>query len=126
MIERHTQRFIISLGSNSQAEKYIPYALKELRKALTIDKESELMQTKPVDFPYPSEDFINVVLWGETTLDKEDIYQLLHKLEDHAGRQRSKPALVPLDADLLVWGNDVLKPCDLERPYMKQFFANPA
>lgn len=119
MSEVRKQKFIISLGSNTRAMEYIPYALTELRKVLNIDRETELMRTKPVDFPYPSGDFINVILWGETDLDREEIYDFLHRLEEVAGRERNTPALVPLDADLLVWGDEVLKPKDLERPYMR-------
>ncbi len=77
------------------------------------------MQTKPVDFPYPSADFTNVVLWGHTDKSREELCTLLEELEDYAGRRRDTPALVPLDADLLIWNGEVLKPKDLERPYMQ-------
>lgn len=123
MEEKARQRFIISLGSNTQANEYIPYALSVLRSNLCIDKETELMQTKPVDFPYPSSDFTNVILWGETELSLDEVYKLLRSLEDYAGRRRTTPHLVPLDADLLVWEREVLKPQDLKRPYMKELIS---
>lgn len=113
------QHFVLSLGSNIEAERYIPYALETLRRELCITRQTPLMQTKPVDFPYPSADFTNVVLWGHTDKSREELCTLLEELEDYAGRRRDTPALVPLDADLLIWNGEVLKPKDLERPYMQ-------
>lgn len=112
-------RFIISLGSNTDAKSHIPRALEALRQALVLDYESAQTLTKPVDFPYPSGYFTNVLLRGSTELEREAVYTLLHQLEQTAGRTRETPALVPLDADLIIWDDEVLKPKDIERPYFK-------
>lgn len=112
-------RFLISLGSNRPDSHYIDYAVAELRQAFSITRESELMYTEPVDFPYPSSNFWNLILWGETALTKNELLSLLNQLEAHAGRDRSKPHDVPLDADLIIWDEETLKPRDLERPYLR-------
>lgn len=113
---------LISLGSNYEADKYIPYALARLRATLSIERETELMLTEPVGFPYPSGFFTNVIIKAKTELSREKLHQLLHDLEAYAGRNRSTPALVPLDADLIIWENEVLKPQDLQRPYFPRSF----
>lgn len=112
-------RFIISLGSNTDATKHIPRALEALRQALDIDYESAQALTDPVDFPYPSGRFTNILLRGTTEQEQAAIYALLHKLEQAAARSRETPTLVTLDADLITWDDEVLKPKDLARPYFK-------
>lgn len=120
MAELH--QALISLGSNHAADTHIPYALARLRASLSIVRETELMLTEPVGFPYPSGLFTNVIIKAETALSKGELHRLLHELEAHAGRNRSTPQLVPLDADLIIWDDEVLKPQDLQRPYFPRSF----
>lgn len=117
-------QFIISLGSNHKATEHIPNALAVLRRELYISKESPLMQTEPVDFPYASPKFSNIILWGHCSQAFTELQQLLRTLERLAGRDRGTPHLVPLDADLIVWDSQVLKPQDLERPYFKPYLES--
>lgn len=121
MKQSSRHRCIISLGSNHSANLYIPYALERLRQCLYIERESEVMQTEPVNFPYPSGWFTNVILEGTYRGTKAELIKLLDALEAYAGRDRTKPELVALDADLIVWDDAVLKPRDLERPYFKAY-----
>lgn len=113
--------FIISLGSNHNPEHYIPYALVRLREQLDITRESEIMLTDPVNFPYPSGLFTNVILEGMTGLNQGELLYLLHSLEEYAGRDRATPQLVSLDADLITWNDAILKPKDMQRPYFKAY-----
>jgi deoxyguanosine kinase len=52
--------------------------------------------------------FLNAVAEVRTTLAPEQLLELLHRLEQHAGRERRQPwAPRPLDLDLLVYGDEV-------------------
>lgn len=114
-------RLLVSLGSNSPQSDCIQQALDTLKEHLCIGETSPLMRTAPVDFPYPSADFWNIILWAETSLTRQEVDSLLQQLEYYAGRDRSTPQLVPLDADLIIWDGEVLKPQDLKRPYFEGF-----
>lgn len=113
-------RFVISLGSNTDAERHIFKALSVLRLRLTIEGESPVVNTEPVDFPYPTGWFTNVVLVGSTTYTREELVTILHQIEQEEGRDRTTPEQVRLDADLIMWDSEVLKPKDLQRPYFKE------
>lgn len=115
--------FILTLGSNHEAQTHIPMALETITKRLQIAAHSPLMITDAVDFPYPSPKFTNIVLFGHTSLSLGETQALLHSLEHRAGRtmqaKRQNPAIVHLDADIVVWCGAVLKPRDLNRPYLR-------
>lgn len=113
--------FLISLGSNKGAEQHIGSALLYLRQSLEIALESDIMQTEPVDFPYPSGLFTNVLLWGCTCYDKEKVQKILDCLEQRAGRDRTQRAEITLDADLIIWDRVLLKKQDLQRPYFHPY-----
>lgn len=114
-MSRH--RVLLSLGSNTNAEQHIPQALESIRLALLVLGESAIAQTEPVDFPYPSDLFTNVLILAETTLSKQELIDFLHALEQKAGRDRTTPECVTLDADLISWDSEILKARDLQRPY---------
>ena len=107
-------RVLISLGSNTHAEAHIPRALESLHSALAIERE-----TAPVDFPYPSGLFTNLLILAYTPMSQADLINLLHNIEQEAGRDRKHPEVVTLDVDLIQWNDEVLKPRDTLRPYFK-------
>ena len=43
-------------------------------------------------------------------------------MEENAGRTPESKAqgIVPLDIDVLKWNNDILKPADMERDYIRE------
>lgn len=116
-------RLLLSLGSNVDRERSIGYALAELRTRVHILRETEIMLTDPVDFPYPSGTFANVLLLCESSASLSEMQTLLHRLETDCGRtaetRRLHPELIHLDADLIIWEHQVLKPQDLARPYVR-------
>ncbi len=116
--------FVISLGSNSSTPEYVHYALSRLREELSLQRETDLMHTEPIDFPYPSGKFWNVIISGNTHWDKARVTELLAELEHYAGRNRQRPELVPLDADLIIWDDCLLKPQDIKRPYFQPFLRH--
>lgn len=111
---------LISLGSNIDARQHILQALEVLRSSLEVTAESQLLETAPVDFPYHSGPFTNVLLACQTELEESELLDLLHQLEARAGRDRQTPQSVPLDADLITWDEVIRKPEDIQRPYFSQ------
>ena len=112
-------RVLISLGSNTHAEVHIPRALESLHSALTIERETAAIQTEPVDYPYPSGLFTNLLILAYTPMSQADLITLLHNIEQEARRDRKHPEIVTLDLDLIQWNDEVLKPRDTLRPYFK-------
>lgn len=113
---------LITLGCNTGRKETLEFALRELRQVLTIRSISSMMQTTPVDFAYPSPDFLNIVFFASTTLSFEAIYYECKCIEQRCGRsQESKlktPEVVPLDIDIVAWDNYIYKPRDLYRTYV--------
>ena len=57
-----------------------------------------------------------------TEMEKEAIVNALKRIEIKAGRRPEDKTAekVPLDIDLLVYGNEILKPKDMERTYIRK------
>lgn len=66
--------------------------------------------------------FSNQVAMFVTEMEKEAIVNALKRIEIKAGRRPEDKAAekVPLDIDLLVYGNEILKPKDMERTYIRK------
>lgn len=110
---------LISLGSNWEATLHVPRALEVLSRVLEVVHQSEQMSTTPVDFPYPSPPFKNVILECRTSMTEEELSGELLRLEQLSGRDRTTPHLIPLDADIIAWEDEIRKPQDLRRDYFK-------
>lgn len=117
---RHS--LLISLGSNSTPENSIAYALSALGAYIPNLRASTPIYTEAVDFAYPSPQFLNVILWGETERTLSEVKHFLSALELAVGRtpqsMRAHPERIPLDADLILYDSLLLKPSDLSRPYL--------
>ncbi len=81
------------------------------------------MTTKPIDFPYVSDDFGNIAFLVSTKLELKSFQSVLKRLEVFCGRtqanSRIRPELVPMDLDLIVWNGEVIKAKDLKRSYVQ-------
>lgn len=115
---------ILSLGSNVEAERHLPWVEAELERLLVLCGRTRLMQTAPIDFPYPSADFANRLLWAQTDRPLDEILAWLKSLEICCGRtvesRRTRPEYIPMDLDLIAWDGRIYKPRDLSRPYVQQ------
>ncbi|MDO4691455.1 MAG: 2-amino-4-hydroxy-6-hydroxymethyldihydropteridine diphosphokinase [Porphyromonadaceae bacterium] len=114
---------VLTIGSNTDALRHVAYVERALGEYFSVCRATERMQTAPIDFPYASVAFTNIVLVAETTLGKEEVYTILKQLEADCGRtaqsRRTHLELVPMDLDLIVWDGEVCKPRDLSRPYVQ-------
>ncbi len=106
----------ISIGSNIDKEKHIPASLEALEKhfgALTV---SSTYESEPVGFT--GDPFYNLVVGFDSSLDVNDISQILKQIELDNGRNRDckKFSARTLDLDLLLYGDLILNEGKLQLP----------
>lgn len=113
---------IISFGSNYFCQEHFQKSWQELSPYLLDIHYSPKVYTNPINFPYSSENFLNQIIYAHTHLELEQLQQICKDIEIACGRtpelQKCAPYLVPMDIDIIVWGNLVVKHLDLERPYV--------
>ena len=110
-------KYYLSLGSNINAEENIAFAIEELNKILSDVIISSTHKTKAEGFE--GDDFLNLVLAGETTLDFNTLNQKLKSIEDTSGRKRNVPKfsartldvdiVLQIDDDEIVFESDEIK-----------------
>ncbi len=120
---RAKHQAFLTLGCNVDKEKHIPFVIEQFWERSCMLKQTPLMTTTPIDFPYPSDDFANIGFLMTTNLELKDFKALLKSLEEVCGRTKENslkhPELVPMDLDLIIWDGEVIKPKDLKRPYVQ-------
>lgn len=103
-----TNKAYIGLGSNlGESENFLALALADLRQAaaITTVKCSSFYRSSPVDSSGP--DYVNAVVFIETTLSSMELLQLLQKIELAHGRERPyRNAPRTLDLDVLLFNNE--------------------
>ena len=118
-----SHHFVLTLGSNTDAEAHIAFVREEL---LTFPHCSLRFSTPrlsaPVEFALSSALFTDVVVVGDTHEELTTFADRLKDLERRAGRtpeqRATTPEQIPIDIDLISWDDLILKPRDLSRPYL--------
>ena len=110
-------KYYLSLGSNINAEENIAFAIKELKKILSNVIISSTHKTKAEGFE--GDDFLNLVLVGDSTLDFESLNKKLKIVENTSGRKRDVPKfsartldidiVLQIDVDEIVFESDEIK-----------------
>ena len=79
------------------------------------------METEPLYLKNTAR-FSNQVALFVTAMEKEAVVNALKEIEMKAGRRPEDKTAekIPLDIDLLVYGNEILKPKDLRREYIQK------
>ena len=95
----------VGVGSNIDPEASIATAVEMLRDECGVIESSSVYRNPPVGFD--GDDFLNLVLRFQSSIDAVLIRQLLGDLEQRAGRQRILTGLGSrkLDLDLLLYGS---------------------
>ena len=95
-------KYFLSIGSNINATKNIEFAIKELNLILSNTNKSSTYQTKAVGFE--GDDFLNLVVSGESSLNFDELNLKLKKIEDLSGRNRNAPKFSArtLDIDIVL------------------------
>ena len=99
-------KYYLSLGSNINAEENISFAIKELKKILSNIIISSTYKTKSEGFD--GDDFLNLVVAGDSDLNFESLNQDLKNIEDSSGRNRNSPKFSArtLDIDIILQIDD--------------------
>ena len=95
-------KYFLSIGSNINATKNIEFAIKELSLILSNINKSSTYQTKAVGFE--GDDFLNLVVSGESSFNFDELNLKLKKIEDLSGRDRNAPKFSArtLDIDIVL------------------------
>ena len=95
-------KYFLSIGSNIYATKNIEFAIKELNFILSNINKSSTYQTKAVGFE--GDDFLNLVVSGESSFNFDELNLKLKKIEDLSGRNRNAPKFSArtLDIDIVL------------------------
>ena len=118
-------KYYLSLGSNINAEENIAFAIEELNKVLSNVIISSTHKTKAEGFE--GDDFLNLVIAGDSNLDFDDLNKKLKAIEDASGRKRDVPKFSArtLDVDIvLIIDNDEII-FESKEISVYDFVANP-
>ena len=99
-------QYFLSLGSNINAEANIIFAIEQLNKILANTKFSSIHKTKAEGFE--GDDFLNLVVAGESELNFDQLNQKLKDIENQSGRKRDVPKFSArtLDIDIVLQIDD--------------------
>ena len=109
----------IGVGSNIDAEKNIPKALKLLSNKCLIVKMSSLYLNEP--FGYKKQDwFLNMVVSLETSLNPFELLEYLQSIEKKLERKRTiKNGLRTIDLDILLFDDWIIQSDRLTIPHLQ-------
>ena len=118
-------KYYLSLGSNINAEANLILAIEKLQKTLKKTEFSSVHQTKAEGFE--GDDFLNLVMSGESELTFDNLNIKLKEIEDESGRRRDVPKFSArtLDVDIVLQLEDdeILFESDEVEKY--SFVSNP-
>ena len=99
-------KYFLSLGSNIEPKKNLDLAIGALGKILDEMNCSAIYQTKAEGFE--GEDFLNLVISGNSSLSFKSLNKKLKSIEDITGRDREVPKFSArtLDIDIVLQLND--------------------
>jgi len=99
-------KYFLSIGSNIETTKNIDFAIYELRLILSNIEISSYYKNRAVGFE--GDDFVNLVVAGDSSLDFEELKTNLKKIEDLSGRDRNSPKFSArtLDIDIVLQIDD--------------------
>lgn len=68
------------------------------------------------DFTGCGADYLNRLMTGVSALSLEQLKSVTHQIETQLGRDRSTPGVVAIDIDIVVYGNNIVKPSEYTSP----------
>lgn len=115
-------QLLISLGSNMPCgEENMEAAIEEIRAKATFAQFSSMYDTDPVGLHRHAR-YKNCVGQLHSPKSFEEWKALFKNLEQAAGRNDELRAQgnVPLDIDIVIWNEEVMRPRDLSAEYLQQ------
>ena len=109
----------IALGSNlGDRRAHLDYAIDALRLDLTSMVVSSFQETDPVGVGPEHGRYLNAAVVGDTQLSARLLLERLLDIEEERGRARPYPAAPrTLDADLILYGSEIIKEDGLLVPH---------
>ncbi|MDE6450521.1 MAG: 2-amino-4-hydroxy-6-hydroxymethyldihydropteridine diphosphokinase [Muribaculaceae bacterium] len=109
-------RAVISLGSNINGKESIISRALDTLGVKIAEATPPYMDPDDNDNTRP---YLNIVAVIETDMDYETARTHFKQIEKEAGRTPSDKAtgLIPLDIDIVIFNDRIIKPEDFERPY---------
>ncbi|MGM9760160.1 MAG: 2-amino-4-hydroxy-6-hydroxymethyldihydropteridine diphosphokinase [Parabacteroides sp.] len=119
-------RVILCVGSNYQKEKNMEWAIRLLQERFPCLCFSVPVTTQPDHYPQSIGPFLNAAAVGVVSVELEEMKSCLKQLEQQLGRRPGDKVQgrVVIDLDLLQWNEQVLKPMDLTRDYVRRCLAS--
>lgn len=95
-------QYFLSMGSNINAEANIIFAIEQINKILANTKYSSIHKTKAEGFE--GDDFLNLVVAGDSELSFDKLNEKLKDIENESGRKRDVPKFSArtLDIDIIL------------------------
>ena len=117
---------LISLGTNCGGPGKLAKAIEALREAFGDVTATSPEETAPLEGTGPS--YFNCVAMTHTMLSPQEVKRCLREIEARLGRDRSTPAIVAIDLDLLLYGDLVDATLKLPSPDLveRTFCLQPA
>lgn len=115
---------IIGLGSNIRPVINMAFAVEQIKKHFTIISVSSFGSTTPIGI-IDQPDFLNGAVLVNTQLPIFDVQNLLKKIEDDMGRDRTTPKFGPriIDLDLIMWNGQIIDNDYYTRPFIQEAVA---
>ena len=110
---------ILSLSTNLPNPEIIHITAEKLRGILDGMRLSETIRTEPVGMSESTPDYFNAIAIGHTSMGYDYLRSMLKGMEIDAGRTHEKSAtgIIPLDIDILMYGDKKYKDEDWQREY---------
>ena len=96
-------------GSNIHPEQYLPLAIEQLQKLMTLLRVSRVWESAPVGTAGPN--FLNAAILAQTPLDQNDLKTgIIAPLEAKLGRVRTPDKNAPrtIDLDIILYDGQVI------------------
>lgn len=114
-------KFILSIGTNSPDREWqMSHAIKQLKqifKKTTFSEIYEVPAHNGIDAPY-----LNAIMVGMTNQTLDEANGALKQWETICGRTPAskQQGVIPIDLDIVVWNNEVIRPVDYSREYVSK------
>ena len=114
-------KVLLSIGTNTEARFNLNRAIHLLKRDFPSINFTSIIESKPYGSQY-KRPFLNTLAYFHTTMNKEDLISILKKNEINMGRKpkdKSNGKIV-IDIDLIKWNNELIKPEDFKRSYVRK------
>lgn len=113
--------YLICIGSNYNKERNILFARTQLSAVFPSIRYGDELHTEPIKINNP-ETFLNQMAIFTTSLTMDEVSAKLKEMESLAGRtpENKQKQQIPLDIDILMYNDTVIRPEDMKREYVIQ------